>query len=133
MFATDLYPTFLELAGVPASTPDAQSFTALLDGRAAPPPTRPLAWHYPHKWGPDGPGLEPFTAWREGDWKLIYLYESARRELYDLAADVGELHDRSAAEPQVLARLRDHMRRWMESTGAQRPLDKASGRMLPIP
>ncbi|MDA1260052.1 MAG: sulfatase [Planctomycetota bacterium] len=133
VIAADLYPTLLALAGVTAETVDSQSFLTLLDGGAPAPATRPLAWHYPHKWGPKGPGLEPFTSWRDGDWKLIRLYESERWELYDLANDLGETRDLAAEQPAVLDRLREQLRAWMAETEAQRPLDKASGAMLPIP
>lgn len=133
VLAADLYPTMLGLAGVSAATIDSQSFLSLLDGGEAEPPSRPLVWHYPHKWGPNGPGLEPFTAWREGDWKLIWLYESGRWELFDLKSDPGETHDLAQERHEVLTRLQAGMRAWMEATEAQRPLDKSSGSMLPVP
>ncbi len=133
VLATDLYPTLLRLAGIESVTPDAQSFLTLLDGGVPLPQRRPLAWHYPHKWGPQGDGLEPFTAWRENELKLIWLYESARWELYDLASDLGETRNLAEERPLALAALQAKLREWMTATGAQRPLDKASGTMLPIP
>lgn len=133
LLMTDLYPTLLALAGIVAETPDAASIVPLLDGGKRPTPARPLVWHYPHKWGPQGPGLEPFTAWREGDWKLIRLYESDRWELYDLARDLGEQHDLANERPDLVQRMREDLHAWMQAVEAQRPLDKSSSAMLPIP
>jgi len=53
-------------------------------------PNRSLYWHYPHYRGLQGPGLEPFSAIRKGDFKLIYFYLDRRWELYNLANDIGE-------------------------------------------
>jgi arylsulfatase A-like enzyme len=43
---------------------------------------------------------------RRKDWKLVHRPEVGRDELYDLASDPGELHDRSAEHPELVAALR---------------------------
>ena len=40
---------------------------------------RPLYWHYPHFWGVAGPGIEPYSAIRVGQWKLIFYYSDQVR------------------------------------------------------
>ena len=44
---------------------------------------RPLYWHYPHY---SNQGGRPGGAVRDGAWKLIELYETGRRELFDAVA-----------------------------------------------
>jgi len=48
---------------------------------------------------------KPYYAVRQGDWKLLHLYEGDRVELYDLASDPGERRDLAAEEPELSARL----------------------------
>ena len=130
----DFFPSILEAAGVQQPDDDR------LDGHSFVPLLRPSAsqpqeadrdtthfWHYPHLWGPHGPGLKPFTAVRSGDWKLIYFYDEARYELYDLADDLGETTNLVEAQPAVARRLADRMRAWMRRVGAQSPVDRATG------
>ena len=134
----DLFPTVLEAAGLPSAqgyAHDGQSFAAQLDraGEQAPERDTTHYWHYPHLWGPQGPGLEPFTALRAGTWKLIYFYDDPRYELYDLADDLGETTDLVEARPEVVRRLARRMRTWMQRVGAQTPVDRAAGTPLPHP
>jgi arylsulfatase A-like enzyme len=49
--------------------------------------------------------------YREGDWKLILDRFRDRKELYNLAEDPGEQHDRFALQPGIVARLADGLRR----------------------
>lgn len=92
---------------------------------------RPLLWHMPHLWGPKGPGLEPFTALRDGDLKLVFFHDSPpsapRLELYDLAADPGETEDLAAQRPADLRRLAARMRELAQATGAQASRRRADG------
>lgn len=79
-------------------------------------------------------------SWQQGDWKLLFFREpdAARYELYDLAADPCELNDLAAAQPQIVARLRDGMwKLWNparivsdDSRGRPRKLDEATRRRL---
>ncbi len=85
---------------------------------------RVLGWHYPHKWGPEGPGTDPFTAVRKGDWKLIYFYKDDRYELYNLANDLGETTDLAWKQPEALAEMQEVMEEWMDEMGAQVPVSK---------
>jgi arylsulfatase A-like enzyme len=137
----DLLPTVLALTG----HPDAAAHDARVDGedcssllRGA---TTTLARgnevmvHYPHYWwterGPyDTPGIEPFTAIRVDDWKLIWFYNAGGRwELYDLGADLGETTNRAgrAETREIETRLRHRLVDWMDAVGAQRMVDRTTG------
>jgi arylsulfatase A-like enzyme len=130
---TDLYPTILALAGTKAPDGrviDGVDLVPLLRGTGAL-ADRPILFHQPHKWGPTGPGIEPFSAIRLGDWKLIWFHDdlggAPRVELYDVARDCGEKHERSAKDPEKRAELVRALREALRNSGAQMPTDRASG------
>ena len=117
VITSDLYPTLLELAGLPPRPEqhrDGVSLAPLLRGSAAP-AARPLFWHYPHY---HGSTWRPGSAIRIGDWKLVEFYDPPGVELYDLARDPGEAHDVSAANPAKVAELRGALAALMRETGA---------------
>jgi arylsulfatase A-like enzyme len=94
-----------------------------------------LLFHQPHKWGPEGPGIEPFSAIRLGDWKLIWFHDdrggaTPRLELYDAARDCGESRERSADQPEKRAELERALRDALRKSGAQMPADRATGRAV---
>lgn len=65
--------------------------------------TRDLFWHHPH----DGnQGGDASSIIRRGPWKLIHYHEDGHDERYHLLDDPGEQHDRSAEQPERVARLR---------------------------
>lgn len=116
--STDLYPTFLDLAGVadPEQGSDGRSLAPLFGGGAL--DRDALYWHYPayhHS--------TPSAAIRRGRWKMIEFFEDGRRELYDLAADIGERRDRSAAKPDLVRDLSRRLHRWFAEVGAQMPVE----------
>jgi arylsulfatase A-like enzyme len=100
----DWMPTFSALLDVrPQADPawDGQNIWPLLSGQPALPPSRPLYWNLLHQ----------RFAVRYADWKLIV--QEGRRELYNLAADPGEVCDRAAGEADVvndLQRILDEQR-----------------------
>lgn len=136
----DFFPSILAAAGVPQPDGyvlDGQSFVPLMRPSSAPASDvrrdTTHFWHYPHLWGPQGPGLTPFTAARVGDWKLIYFYGEERYELYNLGDDLGETSNLIEARPAVARRLVDRMRAWMREVGAQPPVDRATGESVGHP
>ena len=131
----DLFPTLLGVAGASERLPAGH----LVDGRDLRPylaqtaadPERPLYFHYPHVWGPHGPGYEPHSAGVFGAWKVIYFYTGQRWELYHLADDLGEEHDLAKAEPERLNALAAKLVEGLRGLGAQWPTDRATGAELP--
>ena len=78
-------------------------------------------------------GIEPYSALRLEDWKLLYFHAGPRFELYDLAADLGDTTDRAADEPAVLARLAGVLSDELARAGAQMSIDIESGVPVPLP
>ncbi|NNE75872.1 MAG: sulfatase, partial [Pricia sp.] len=74
----DFYPTILEMAGVDSLRTvqkiDGESFMPALTGEKEYSGVRPLYWHFPNEWGPDGPGIGAASTVRKGDWKFIYYH-----------------------------------------------------------
>ena len=114
----DLLPTLLESAGAALPEVDGASLLPLLAEPTRSLGRRSLYWHYPHY---HTAGRFPGGAVRAGDLKLIEYYEDGRTELYDLASDPGEQRDLAAERPEVAASLRDQLRTWRASVGAQMP------------
>ena len=133
----DFFPTILEMAGIRhyrvPQTVDGRSFVPLLKGTGNPSLKRSLIWNYPHVWGNRGPGIDNNCAIREGDWKLIYDYQSGRKELYDLRHDISELHDQTSTRPDLVRRLSRKLGKRLRAMKAQRPSFKATGQPCPWP
>jgi arylsulfatase A-like enzyme len=77
-----------------------------------------IYWHYPHY----HPGsATPYSAIREGDWKLIEFYEDNRLELYNLRRDPGESQNMAEVDGDVTERLLKQLQEWRAEVGAQEP------------
>jgi len=133
----DFFVTLLHAAGIrnqrALAEADGVDLTGLWRGEAAPSPEREIVWHYPHVWGPEGPGLQPFSAVVAGSWKLVYFHQDQHFELYDLEHDLGEANDLAGAHPEVLARLRARLHEVLERHAAGMPVLRASGQRVPLP
>ncbi|MEP1890940.1 MAG: sulfatase [Cyclobacteriaceae bacterium] len=109
----DLFPTLLDLAGLPLRPEahlDGVSLKPLLTGASI--KSRPLFWHYPHYGNQGG---EPSSIIRQGKWKLIYYWEDHHFELYDLEKDLGETQDVAESNQELAADLKSQLFEWLES------------------
>lgn len=83
--------------------------------------TRPLFWHYPHFSNQLG---RPAGSVREGDYKLVELYESGKLELYNLKDDLSESVDLSEKMPDKTHDLFNKLAGWRKAVNAQMPVRK---------
>ena len=118
--STDIYPTFLEAAGLPLRPQqhvDGVSLLPLLErtGRLS---ERGIFWHYPHY---SNQGNTPAGAVVCGAWKLIEFFETGRVELYNLAEDVSEQRDLAATRPKIARDLLARLRAWQKDVEARMP------------
>lgn len=117
---TDLYPTLLQVAGLPlrpSQHMDGVSLLPLLKGGAS--IAQPaIYWHYPHY---SNQGGTPGAAIREGDWKLVQYYDDGHAELYNLQYDIGERRDLSRAFPARTAAMVEQLNRWKKDSHASMP------------
>ncbi len=137
--ACDLLPTFCEIAQqpVPQTPLDGVSLLSMLtESDIEPERTQPLVWHFPyyhpekrfHK-TPKKIGVgdfvtsqtRPHSAIRDGDWKLVHFYEDNRIELYNLANDLAEQHNRADQRPELCTRLKTQLSDYLNEVHARLP------------
>lgn len=133
----DFYPTILQMAEVhgyrTVQPIDGISFLPLLTQTGDPSKGRDLYWNMPNNWGNDGPGINFNCAIRSGDWKLIYYYGTGRKELFNIADDIGEKNDLSGSHARLVKQLSRKLGKYLRKVGAQRPTLKANGEPCPWP
>jgi len=119
---TDLYPTFLEMAGLPPSPEhhlDGRSFVRSLRGNPAV-DRGPIFWHSPRP-RPNSTGDLAASAVRSGDFKYVMHYGEAEDGLYNLAADPGEENNLLHEAPAKAAELRALLEGWLADVKAVPP------------
>ncbi len=115
----DIPATLAEAAGLEKRAFDGVSLMPVLGGGKF--AERPLFWHYPH-YHPGG--ATPYSAIREGDFRLVHFYEDERDEVYNLASDPEEKEDLATKNVGKAKDLRSKLDRWLKETGAQFPTRK---------
>lgn len=130
----DWFPTLLEAAGAgkvhTVQRVDGQSVMPLIRGAAAMKRQRPLVWHFPNMWDATGDGIGPYSAIRQGDWKLVYYYDTDRTMLFNLREDIFEKIDHGANPRQAKRRERmaKRLTRELQRMDAQVPWYKVRSR-----
>jgi len=130
VISADLYPTLVEMLGLEIEETvvnafDGCSIIPLLNSRNN--ITRnALYWHYPHY---HTEGAQPYSAIRQGDWKLIRFFEDEHYELYNLKDDIEELHDLAEAQAEKVMQLKSMLFEWYEKVSAQMPSINPNYRM----
>ncbi|MBL9189446.1 MAG: sulfatase [Opitutaceae bacterium] len=146
----DLFPTFLDAAGVPVPAGkvlDGESLLPLFRG-ATSLTRKSIFWHFPGYLndpvirGRDldvrtGFRSRPVSVIRQGEWKLHLFHEEWQLdggraklpqnravELYNLYHDPGEHNDRAAAEPARRDALLNDLLAWIKATGAPLPTER---------
>jgi arylsulfatase A-like enzyme len=122
--STDLFPTLIEIAGLPAI--DGQG----IDGVSLVPELLgsgtisrdAIYWHYPHYQLYHIQGTSPFGAIRSGDYRLVEFYDDMRIELYNLRKDISETRNLAQSEPDIAMKLRNKLHAWRKSVDAQMPV-----------
>lgn len=128
----DFFPSILQMAQVKdyktLQPIDGKSFMPLLSENNGEMPARNLYWNFPNLWGNDGPGIGPTCTIRSKDWKLIYYYETGKKELFNIANDIGETKDLSEHNATITKKLSEELGTYLRSVDAQRPSFKATGK-----
>ena len=126
VISTDVYPTLLEIAGLPPTRNhpvDGKSLVPLLTQsngfhRDA------LYFHYPnyafHKRNRLGGVV------RDGEFKLIKRYGTSALELYDLNEDISERRNLASRRPGIARRMEDQLDAWLNEIDASMPVRAAT-------
>lgn len=112
----DLFPTFLELAGVSdyTGTLDGDSLVPLLRGK--PMQERALFWHLASTYK-----NPPCSIIRKGDWKLIQFLKEGNIELYNLRTDLKESQNLATENPERAAALLKELVQWRRANAVPLP------------
>lgn len=133
----DFFPSILEIAGIKKyrtiQKVDGKSFVPMLLQTGTTAKSRDLFWHYPNKWGVDGPGIGATSTIRSGNWKLIYWYKDQKFELYNISNDIGENNNLAASEPARVKEMAAKLGKYLRSVKAQRPIVKTTLKPAPWP
>lgn len=114
----DLYPTLLEVAGLPMLPNqhlDGINLAPLLDNRDEL-DREALFWHFPHY--NNHPETMPQGAIVKGSWKLIESFDPAGIQLYNLQDDPSETIDVAGKKPELARALLEELRSWRSQVGA---------------
>ncbi len=112
----DVFPTFLELAGLkPSPDLDAVSLVPLLEGRAMP-ANREL--YFVRREGGPAYGGKSYEAIVRGEWKLLQNDPWSPLELYHLKNDPQETTNLRGKAPKVFNELSAALRRHVQRGGA---------------
>lgn len=129
VISMDLYPTLLDMAGLPARPSqhrDGLSLAPLLKGTGTL-DRDALYWHFPHY---HSNVAAPMGSLRSGDWKLVEFFEDNRIELYNLKNDIGEKQNLAAKEPEKAASLLKQLHHWRTEVNAAMPSQKPDLRSI---
>ncbi len=113
--AVDLFPTFLEAAGVALPDgfeADGQSAFSAFKGEEFK-RTKPIFWEW--KGGLSKDYTWPSLGVRNGRWKLLVNTEMKKMELYDLESDWAEKKDVSASYPEIVQELYNQLDAWKKT------------------
>ena len=116
----DLFPTFLELAGVDdfEGELDGESWVTMLKGESM--DDRPLFWHIASTYKDP-----PCSIIRRGKWKLIQFLKQGNIELYDIEADQKESENLAKSHPEKALQMLKELVDWRKEN--QVPLPESSG------
>ena len=132
----DIYPTVLDVAGVepPADHPtDGVSLGPQLAGKPNPARGERFLMHFPHSHR-----SSYFTAFRDGDWKLVYHYlpeqnpAKVRYELFNLKDDPYEKQNLAATEPVMLRQMTAAMIAALNAEQALYPVTNDGNELRPV-
>ena len=118
--STDIFPTILGLAGLPAMPDqhvDGVNLAPLLEGKTSKLAREAIFFHFPHYHHINTMG--PSGAIRAGDYKLIEVFETGKKELYNLREDIGESHDLASEKPELVAKLSRLLEQWRQDSGSK--------------
>jgi len=121
VITNDLFPTLLDVAGLPLRPDqhcDGLSLAPLLRDPLSTLNRPALFWHFPHysNHGMQSPG----AAIRAGDYKLIEYFENSSVQLFNLKEDPGEQNDLSFSAAPKRMELQTMLHHWQDEINAQR-------------
>ena len=139
VITVDFYPTLLRVARAerPNTILDGEDLLGVMKKERN--LDRALYWHFPAYLnsyvvnGKRGWRTTPASVIREGDWKLLYYYETRHWELYNLSKDIGENNNLASQNTKLVMKLGKKMLKWLKQTGADMPMEKGTREKVSLP
>jgi len=122
VISTDLYPTILEMIGLPLKPQqhlDGVSLKPLITAETKQLGREAIYFHYPHYHHINTMG--PAGAVRMGEYKLVERFENMKVELFNLKDDIGETNDLSGEMPELTEKMKAMLHQWRKATGSRMP------------
>ncbi|WP_222847206.1 sulfatase [Pontiella desulfatans] len=117
----DLFPTFMELAGIEYNgVLDGDSVAGLFKGEPKPLKERPLFWHLASEYR-----NPTCSIIRKNDMKLIQFLASGDLELYDLKKDPKEANNLAQKNPETAQQLLAELVAWRKANNVPLPPNAA--------
>lgn len=124
VMSIDYMPTLIGMANLKVDKKimkgiDGLDIKSILNSETGKLKRKSLYWHYPHY---HSEGATPYSAVRNGDWKLIHTIETNTYELFNLKSDLSESKNLIDSEPAIATRLKKELETWKKKMGAQMPV-----------
>jgi len=127
----DVFPTVLGLAEVSnKKSMDGKSIIPLIQKNQSN-AHRLLFWHHPHMRSNGSNDIQPFSAIRQGKWKLIYFHKDQHFEFYDTEKDLGESKNLFQENPQKGLFLARELGRELKRSGSNMLINTQTKQEIP--
>jgi len=132
----DLFPSIL--AWTKTTKPenlqvtDGQSILPFVDGKKSD-AKRLLFWHHPHMRTNGSPDIQPFSAIRQGDWKLIFFHKDQHFELYNTKSDLSEQTNLFTKETEKAQFLAKQLGKKLRATKSHMLIDRQKNQEIVYP
>ena len=92
-----------------------------------------FTWHYPHMRTNGSPDIQPFSAIRQGDWKLIFFHKDQHFELYNTRTDLSEKNNLFTSRPEKGQFLAKKLGEKLRSSNSKMLIDKEKQKEIIYP
>ena len=132
----DLFPSILAWTKTPKpknlQALDGQSILPFVDSKNSE-TKRLLFWHHPHMRTNGSPDIQPFSAVRQGDWKLIFFHKDQHFELYNTKSDLSEQTNLFTKETEKAQFLAKELGKKLRATKSHMLIDRQKNQEIVYP
>jgi arylsulfatase A-like enzyme len=132
----DIFPSILQLTNIKPKGKiqhvDGLSLVPIIQRKNSN-QNRYFTWHHPHMRTNGSPDVQPFSAIRQGDWKLIFFHKDQHFELYNTRTDLSEKNNLFNLIPEKGEFLAKKLGDKLRSTESKMLIDKEKQKEIIYP
>ena len=132
----DIFPSILQLTNIKPKGKiqhvDGLSLVPIIQRKNSN-QNRFFTWHYPHMRTNGSPDIQPFSAIRQGDWKLIFFHKDQHFELYNTRTDLSEKNNLFTSRPEKGQFLAKKLGEKLRNTDSKMLIDKEKQKEIIYP